>query len=270
MVNCVGSIANPVTSSLIVGCGYIGSALSRLLVDNDQDVYGVSRSGVDLDGVTSLERDVTDPPFDLPDVDHVYYLVSASSRDSAGYRAAYVDGLINTIDAIGDATLVYASSTGVYEVEDGSWVDERTDLDPMSDRSRILLEAEDIARDAAGTVVRFAGLYGPGRTGEDRYLDDARVPAGFLNLLHRDDAASALLAARDGPDDTYLAVDDEPVHRHELARWLADYTGRPAGTLVDAIERSNKRCSNARLRSTGWSPDYPTYREGYAHALSDG
>lgn len=257
------------TSSLIVGCGYVGSTLARRLVDNGQDVFAVTRSGVDIDGVASLERDVTDPPLDLPDVDHAYYLVSAGSRDSEGYRSAYVDGLSNTIDALDDAILVYGSSTGVYEVDDGSWVDEETALSPASDRSRILLEAETVARDAGGTVVRFAGLYGPGRTGENRYLDDARVPAGFLNLLHRDDAATSLIAARDGPDDTYLAVDDEPVHRHELAQWLADYTGRPTGTLVDTTERSNKRCSNARLRSTGWVPDYPTYREGYAHALSN-
>lgn len=269
-MNGLGEVGSGVTSSLIVGCGYVGGALARRLVDDDQDVFAVTRSGVDIDGVASLERDVTDPPLDLPDVDHAFYLVSAGSRDPEDYRAAYVDGLINTRDAIGGATLVYASSTGVYEVDDGSWVDEQTELDITSDRSRTLLEAENIARHAGGTVVRFAGLYGPGRTGEDRYLDDARVPAGFLNLLHRDDAATSLLAARDGPDDTYLAVDDEPVHRHEFARWLADYTGRPAGILVDAIERSNKRCSNARLHSTGWGPAYPTFREGYAHTLANG
>lgn len=254
---------------LIVGCGYVGTALARQRVDAGDEVLAVSRSGVDLDGVTSLERDVTTPDLALPAADAVYYLVSAGARESAAYRAAYVDGLRHTIDAAVDdrTTLVYASSTGVYEVDDGSWVDEETQLNPSSDRARILLEAEDVSRAAGGTVVRFAGLYGPGRTGVDRYLDGARVPAGYLNLLHRADAASAMVEAGAGSHDRYLAVDDEPVHRHELSRWLAEVTGRSPGDLVDAVERSNKRCANDRLRGTGWTLAFPTYREGYRDAL---
>lgn len=263
-------IAGHVPTSLIVGCGYVGTALAEQLVAAGESVIAVTRSGVDIDGVRSLERDVTDSALELPTADRVYYLVSAGARDADAYRAAYVDGLQHTIDASvsDETTLVYASSTGVYEDEDGSWVDETTPLDPSSDRARLLLEAEEVARTAGGTAVRFAGLYGPERTGVDRYLDDARVPAGYLNLLYRTDAAKAMIVAGEGPHDCYLAVDDEPVHRHDLARWLSDVTGRPHGTLVEAVERSNKRCSNDRLRGAGWEPVYPTYREGYAAALN--
>lgn len=256
---------------MIVGCGYVGTALARQLVDRDEQVYAVSRSGVDIDGVRSLQRDVTEPGLELPDADRVFYLVSAGARDAAAYRTAYVTGLERTIDAVdGNSSLIYASSTGVYEVYDGSWVDETTPLDPSSDRARILLEAEEVATAAGGTAVRFAGLYGPGRTGVDRYLDDARVPSGYLNLLHREDAASSMRAAGQGAHQVYLAVDDEPVHRHDLARWLAEFTGRPHGDLAESVDRSNKRCSNARLRQTGWEPLFPTYRDGFANALSGG
>ena len=254
-------------TSLIVGCGYVGTALARARVAAGDDVVAVSRSGVAIDGVESIERDVTDPDLSLPAADRVYYLVGAGSRDLDAYRAAYVTGLEHTIAACPDADLVYASSTGVYDVTDGSWVDEETPLDRDSERGRVLAAAEDVARAAGGTVVRFSGLYGPDRLVGDRYLDGARVPAGYLNLLHRDDAASALVAAAGGDRDCYLAVDDEPVHRHELSRWLAAFTGRDPGTLVDEVERSNKRCSNERLKETGWEPTYPTYREGYAAIL---
>jgi hypothetical protein len=43
----------------------------------------------------------------------------------------------------------------------------------------------------------------------------------------------------------------------------------PSGTPDEAPARGgDKRCSNARLRATGYTLQYPTYREGYAAMLS--
>jgi nucleoside-diphosphate-sugar epimerase len=249
----------------VVGCGFVGKRLARILVENGEDVVAVTRSGVSLEGVESLERDVTDGTLELPDVDRVFYLVSAGGRDADAYRSAYVEGLRNTLAAT-DAPVVYSSSTGVYETDDGSWVDEATRVEPTTERTRILLRAEETARER-GTAVRFGGLYGPGRIGVERYLGDAEVRSGYLNLIRGVDAASALLSAHEGDDDLYVAVDDEPVDRHELARWMSERTGRPHGELVDETRSPNKRCSNDRLRSTGWEPEFPTYREGYAPLL---
>ncbi|XGI83656.1 NAD-dependent epimerase/dehydratase family protein [Halorutilales archaeon Cl-col2-1] len=267
--------------STVVGCGYVGKVLARRLVDRGHEVYAITRSGVEIDGVESVETDVTRPDLRLPDPvsdsDYVFYLVSAGSRDTDDYREAYVEGQRNVIDVIdGDSTLIYSSSTGVYETVDGSRVDETTEIEGKTRKTRVLLEAEEVTHQNGGTVVRFAGLYGPGRYGLNRYLSDegtdateteTTVPTGYLNLLHRQDAARALehVAIRDEADDNlYLACDNEPVERHELARWLAEKTGRETGRLVDETKGSNKRCSNDRLRSTGWEPNYSTFRDGYS------
>ena len=254
--------------NVIVGCGFVGTRLARNLIEDGQNVVAVTRSGISIEGVESIERDVTDDDLELPDADRIFYLVSAGGRDADAYRAAYVDGLRNTL-ATTDAPLVYSSSTGVYETDDGSWVDEETRVEPTTERTRVLLRAEELVRERDdGTVVRFGGLYGPGRIGVERYLGDTTVKAGYLNLIRGVDAASALLAAHEGDDDLYVAVDDEPVDRHELARWMSERVGRPHGELVDETRSPNKRCSNERLRSTGWTPEYPTYREGYVSLLS--
>jgi len=250
--------------NLIVGCGFVGSRLAGLLVERGESVVAVTRSGVSIEGVESLERDVTNPSLELPEADRVFYLVGAGARDVDAYRKAYVEGMRNTLDSTGDASLVYSSSTGVYETGDGSCVNEETPIEPTKERTRVLLEAEELARDAGGTTVRFAGLYGEGRVGVERYVGETTVKAGYLNLIRGEDAATALLAADEGKDDLYVAVDNEPVHRHDIARWLAEETGRTVGNLVDETRTPNKRCSNERLRSTGWTPEYPTYREGYA------
>lgn len=266
--------------AIVVGPGYVGGRLCQRLVADGLDVAAVSRSGTAPDGpgdgtVDALARDVAADGLDLPDADAVYYLVSADDRTPAAYRRAYVAGLRNVVEVTGAGSsdgpdLVYASSTGVYGVSDGSWVDEDTPPEPGSATGEVLVQAEAVARDAGGTVVRLSGLYGPNRTGIERYLGDATVKWGYTNRIHREDAAGAMRAARRADGDLFVAVDDEPVDRHDLARWLGDHTGRPHGELVDERARTHKRCRNDGLRATGWEPAYPTFREGYRAILDDG
>jgi len=132
------------------------------------------------------------------------------------------------------------------------------------------------------TVVRFAGLYGPDRYRLTRYLDGP-VTEGYLNMVHRTDAAGVVrFALTDADEDVLLAVDDEPVSKWAFADWLADECGvsRPdkqtveerldEGDLSTPAERrlrTSKRCSNDRLRELGYGFSYPTYREGYRPAI---
>ena len=127
-------------------------------------------------------------------------------------------------------------------------------------------------------MVRFAGIYGPERgwlirraRAGARCNDD---PPRFTNRIHRDDCAGALahLVGRERIDDVYIGVDDAPVTELEVLEWLAARLGAPAPQRVseaDAAWRgAGKRCSNARLRASGYRFRYPTYREGYAAVLS--
>jgi nucleoside-diphosphate-sugar epimerase len=184
---------------------------------------------------------------------------------------------------------VYTSSTGVYGDHGGDWVDETTPLDPTTEKTAVLAEAERIAREGArergieGQVARFAGLYGPARYRLERYLEGP-VTAGYLNMVHRDDAAGAVrFLLEEGVDEeVVVVVDDEPVEKHAFADWLADACGveRPpkrtkqerleADDLSTAAERrilTSKRCSNTRLRELGYEFAYPTFREGYRAAI---
>ena len=283
----------------ILGCGYVGLELARQAGD-EHEVIGVRRSPDGLDaieatGATAVQADVTDAD-DLsavPDVDSLVFAASSGGRGAEAAERVYVDGLQTVIEAFGNRAfspdhLIYTSSTGVYGDHDGDWVDETTDLSPTTEKTRVLAEAERIARDVApeygidGSVVRFAGLYGPNRYRLDRYLEGP-VTEGYLNMIHRDDAAGAVRFALESSDEELLlAVDDEPVEKHAFADWLADECGvdRPPkrtkaerledDTLSAAARRrilTSKRCSNERLRELGYDFEYPTYREGYRAAI---
>ncbi len=283
----------------IIGCGYVGLELARRLVD-DHDVIGVRRSAdglaaVEATGSTAIQADVTDPKTldNLPAVDAIVFAASSGGRGAAAAERVYVEGLRTVIESFGDRDsppekLIYTSSTGVHGDHDGAWVDETTELTPTTDKTRVLAEAERIAREFApkhdidGAVVRFAGLYGPDRYRLERYLEGP-VTDGYLNMIHRDDAAGIVRFALESTDEELLlAVDDEPVDKHAFANWLADECGveRPPKRtkaerlkddgLSEAARRrilTSKRCSNARVRELGYEFEYPTYREGYRAAI---
>jgi nucleoside-diphosphate-sugar epimerase len=284
----------------ILGCGYVGLELARQLVA-DHKVVGVRRSDLDAvreTGADAVQADVTDREAlaAVPDADVVVFAASSGGRGADAARQVYVEGLRTVVDVFTDRAnppeqLVYTSSTGVYGDHGGDWVDESTPIDPTTEKTAVLAEAERIATEYAdeadidGTVARFAGLYGPGRYRLERYLEGP-VTAGYLNMVHRTDAAGAIAhlleADRFSAAPVVNVVDDEPIDKHSFADWLAGECGvaRPAkrskqerlaaGDLPEAAERrvlTSKRVANDLLHELGYELEYPTFREGYATAV---
>ena len=287
---------------VIVGCGYVGLELGRQLRDADHDVTGVRRSDEGLDavaaaGLDAQRADATDPDTlsALPDADWVVFAASSGGRGADAARDVYVEGLRNVVAAYAERSsppdrLVYTSSTGVYGDHGGDFVDEETPIEPTTEKTRVLAEAERVAREETaaagidGTVARFAGLYGPDRYRLDRYLEGP-VTEGYLNMVHRDDAAGSvafLLESDLARDEVVLVVDDEPVDKWAFADWLAaecDEPAPPKRTIEERLDdpdlsaaarrriQTSKRCSNDHLRELGYDFAYPTYREGYSAAI---
>ncbi|MFA9444597.1 SDR family oxidoreductase [Egicoccus sp. AB-alg6-2] len=270
---------------LIAGCGDLGTETGLRLLRDGHDVVGLRRRAERLpSGFERLAGDLGDALPPLPhDVDAVVFAAAPGQRSVSAYRRVYHDGLAGVLDGLQRAgaspqRVLFVSSTAVYGVDDGSWVDETTPTRPNSDTGRVLVEAEQLLFEAPlpGTVFRLAGIYGPGRT---RLLDQVRAgeavapqPPVHTNRIHRDDAAEAivhLLTRVADPAEVYLGVDEAPVDRGEVVRWLADQLGVPPPP-EGAHQRSrggDKRCRNDRLLATGFAFAYPTYREGYAAVL---
>ena len=295
------------TRVVIIGCGYVGIELGTQLQAAGHTVTGVRRSESGLNSIAAAgfdaqQADVTRPEAltTLPDAEWVIFAASSGGRGAESARRVYVEGLRNTIAAYAerDSTdrLIYTSSTGVYGDHDGRFVDESTPLDPTTEKTQVLETAESIAIEEAGnvgidgTVARFAGLYGPHRYRLLRYLEGP-VTEGYLNMIHRDDAAGAIrhiLTADVAREECVLVVDDEPAEKWAFADWLAAACGRPdppkqtveerlaTSDLSETAQRrvrTSKRCSNDYLHELGYSLSYPTYREGYAEptaAVADG
>ncbi|MEL0626080.1 NAD-dependent epimerase/dehydratase family protein [Salinibacterium amurskyense] len=273
---------------VIAGCGDLGIEAGLRFAALGHSVVGLRRS------IEKLPPEIAGQSVDLSarmpglpsDTTIVVIAVSPDERTREGYRATYVDSVRNVAAAIkrdcaAAPRVIYVSSTAVYGVSDGSWVDESTPATPTTATATVLREAEELLLEsvANSTVLRLAGIYGPGRT---RQID--RIRAGdetvasdpyFTNLIHRDDAAAAIVHLATmalSPASIYVGVDDEPADQREVVEFLARSMERPvpferAGGVTDGRGRG-KRCRNALLKSTGLLLTYPSYREGYAAVLA--
>ncbi|MCQ1987599.1 SDR family oxidoreductase [Arthrobacter sp. zg-Y844] len=271
---------------LIAGCGDLGTEAGLRFAAAGFSVLGWRRSPEKLP--KEITGQTVDLAGDLPripaDTDVVVIAVAADQRTEEAYRAAYVTGTANVLDAlerdgVEPRRILFVSSTAVYGDADGGEVDEETPARPASATGAVILEAEQLlhARRPDAVVLRLSGIYGPGRT---RLIDSvsagtAVVPAGtqLTNRIHRDDAAAAIvhLATRVfHPAPLYVGVDMEPVELAEVLGFLAAELGRelpPAGD-TSSSRGGNRRLSNRRLRGTGFDFAYPTYREGYRAVLA--
>ena len=277
-------------SVLIVGCGDVGGRLATQLLDTDWQVYGLRRSIDRLPaGVIGVAGDLFSEqcPTQWPagQIDYVVYSAAATEHDEAGYQAAYVDGLKNTLSWLEQhgqrpKRLLFVSSSGVYAQKDGEWVDETSPALSTNYSGRIILDAERVALNSgiAASVVRLTGIYGPGREwllGQVRkgYRVEVEPPL-YGNRIHADDAAGLLAfvleADRQGKalDDCYIGVDNAPAPLAEVVDWLRERLGITEWAAQASVRRAgSKRCSNARAKALGWEPRYSSYREGYAAIL---
>ena len=162
--------------------------------------------------------------------------------------------------------VVFTGSTSVYPQNDGTEVDELSPVGgtPTAD---VLLQAEKIALDSGGAVVRLGGIYGPGRT---RFIDSARSgdlgafgsSDALINFIHRDDAARALFhVGSQRLTGVFNAVDDHPTRRADLAESIRTGSPLPAAHRAGA----GKRVRNAKLRSAGWAPRYFSLLDALPH-----
>ncbi len=273
---------------LIAGAGYVGLALAEILISAGHRVTGLKRTPPVADrGLSWLAADVTRPETLAalpPDLDAVVCALSPGGRSEAAYREIYIEGTGNLLAAIRPRRIPFllVSSTGVYGQDRGQWVDEDTPPEPATATGRVLLEAEDrvLAARPDATVVRFSGIYGPGRTWlADRVRAGHPVqtdPPSYTNRIHRDDCARVLayLLARLGEGATLperiLASDDDPAPLAEVSAWIAELLDcappPPAAPEPDAP--LNKRCRNDRLKELGYTFIFPSYREGYEDMLA--
>ncbi|HEY0594594.1 SDR family NAD(P)-dependent oxidoreductase [Sphingopyxis sp.] len=259
---------------LIFGMGYAAGHLAGRLRARGWDVTGTTRDGrgesIGFDDETAVRAA-------LRAATHI--LSSVPPAEGADpVLARYGEAI-----ALAPASWVgYLSSTGVYGDTGGAWVDESA---PVNGR-RPDRNAADPAWQALRSdvrIFRLPGIYGPGRSILERIREGRAhridLPGQVFSRIHVEDIAEGVIASFRGPAGVYNLADDEPCHQNRLVEWGAAMLGAPLPPLqpldeaglssaARAFYAENRRVANGKAkRLLGWTPRYPSFREGLAASL---
>lgn len=267
--------------------GVIGRQLLPVLTSAGHEVIGTTRSatrsGVIAEaGARPLVIDVYDREnlhLSLaefrPEI-VIHQLTDLATFDLVANTRVRVEGTRNLIDAAlaaGTRRIIAQSISWIcVPGEDLSTEEDPLDLDATGARLTTIqgVEAlETAVRDMPEWVVqRYGSLYGPA-TGLDRDSPRAqRAREGKLtandavtSFLHVEDAGRAAVAALDWPSGVYNVVDDEPASAKEWMAVFAAWVGAPPPQEASGRQPWERGASNAKAKSVGWLPGYPTWRD---------
>ena len=265
----------------IIGCGYIGSALSIFWNKKKYNITATTRSskklkilgkfaqrcslfyGGDENTITSL----------VNDNDIIVLTLSADTLNE------YENTFLKTAQALRHAAigcssprrLIYTSNAMIYGDHQGKWVDENSFLFPSNDATKILIETENILLSTTECkwdvcIYRLGEIYGPGREISKKIKKLKHMILWgkgdfYTNMIHQEDIIRAIdyslqfrlkgiynLADDDHPTQKIFYEDVcQKLHLEQLI-WDKSH---------ELIPRINARMSNHKIKSAGFSFLYP-------------
>ena len=289
----------------ILGAGWLGRRIAEKAISLGMVVSALTRNpktsdelidlGVKCTITAKIQDDTWHSQIDLRQ-DYVVNCVSAGGGGLEGYRTSYLEGMKSILKWAGlqhPANFVYTGSTSVYPQTDGQTVDEKSSTEGTSESGSILLETEELLMEYSpfknAAILRLGGLYGPNRHYLLNMLREGitEIPGRGdlqLNLLHLEDAASAVFAAlgQSTGKQKYNVTDGNPVEKQKLVIWLAQQLGCAAPSFNpesqpkrSPIRRASgvipsRKVDTSKIRaSLGWTPEFPDFKSGYRNLLQD-
>ena len=184
----------------ILGCGWFGRSLAKALVEQGIDVKASTTTASKLAQLTTIGAEpfliniqssndsIIDPGFFNCDTLVISNNVKMINRED---YLAKVHQILFLIRQYGIRKIIFISSTSVYGDPNRS-VSELTLPSPESASAKMLYLAERLFQDEpsfALTILRFAGLVGPGREPARFFAGKTAIPNGLapVNLVHLDD-----------------------------------------------------------------------------------
>lgn len=247
----------------------------------------------------SLKKNVSDQDVVLNFASAIPRKNRSTARDWETNDQLRIQGTANLLQAIKAKPVFYcqAGIAFLYGDHQDAWVDESSVVYPNG----ITRSAEEMERQfrefpqngMRGVSFRFAAFYHP-EAWHTQYmiheLRKRRVPilgdgSFYWNLIHGDDAASAVISVLENKDrvqgrEIINVSDGQPVQSKEMLFYLAELLKVHAPTRIPQfvakivlgeesfeVLTASYRCIIEKIQAFGWRPQYASYREGFASVL---
>jgi nucleoside-diphosphate-sugar epimerase len=192
----------------ILGCGWYGKALAKILIQKSVTVKGSTTSQEKLSQLNEsgiipfvVQFENASQNFDPAFFECDRLIVCIPPKLKKGEVSTYLPKIRRIIQAVlhfNIKKVIYISSTGIY----GDHHQKVTELDdpmPDTESGSVLWEAESLFRQEKSfktTIIRFGGLVGPGRHPGRFYAGKKNIPNGLapVNLVHLSDCIGITMA----------------------------------------------------------------------------
>ena len=261
-----------IQTALIAGCGYVGYRVAQNWIAAGIETFACTRDAAKAEqlaavGIRPLLMDLSSPENwpELPAVDVLLWSVGFDRSAGADRTKVWVDGLQELLNRVRFRTeqgrVIYTSSTGVYGDSGGEEVDEESVASPDSEGGKACLAAEQVVQDSAvktghaATVLRLAGIYGPGRL--LRRIADLEngtpitsPPDDWLNLIHVDDIVRTVNAVANRSESLTIPVMNvvaaNSVTRRTYYSTLAELASAPLPVFEGSSSTESTRARSGR------------------------
>ena len=271
---------------LIFGHGYTASALVDHLGTEDWEIFGTTRNVDTADllkenNITPLMwSDDTSIKSIIKRSNCILHSIAPTEVEDPVYEKFAEDIIARSINL---SWFGYLSTTSVYGNHDGQWVDEKTPVNPSSNRGLLRVNAENTwarINNLPLHIFRLAGIYGEGRSPLDKIRSGKAQliskPGQFFSRIHVEDIAQVLKASIELPNrgSIYNVCDDMPAAPDEVLAYAAKLLNYPEPPRIDfeAAELSpmaksfysdNKRVNNHLIKNEfSLALKFPNFKAG--------
>lgn len=248
----------------IIGCGWMGWPCARHLLAAGYTVKGTTTSADKLarirqEGIQGfqLDLDTDELPDELLACD-ILFINFPPGRGAENLIPRYqkrIDKVIQAAKKSGLQKIIFASTTGVYKGSaDQTMVTEDTPEDPARESAKAMYRAEQSlsAYTDQLTILRFAGLVGPGRKAAHFFAGKQNLPNpdNTVNLVHLTDCVQVVsrIIELDYFGQVYNVVADKHPTRKAYYTQLTQDAGLVPPTFSTASSSPDKTVSNAKIK----------------------
>tara|TARA_B100001175_G_scaffold57361_1_gene46303 strand:+ start:3646 stop:4500 length:855 start_codon:yes stop_codon:yes gene_type:complete len=271
---------------LIFGHGYTASALVDHLGTEDWEIFGTTRNVDTADllkenNITPLMwSDDTSIKSIIKRSNCILHSIAPTEVEDPVYEKFAEDIIARSINL---SWVGYLSTTSVYGNHDGQWVDEKTPVNPSSNRGLLRVNAENTwarINNLPLHIFRLAGIYGEGRSPLDKIRSGKAQliskPGQFFSRIHVEDIAQVLKASIEMPNrgSIYNVCDDMPAAPDEVLAYAAKLLNYPEPPRINFEEAElspmaksfysdNKRVNNHLIKNEfSLTLKFPNFKAG--------